>query len=97
MLGGNIDIGEQTENALAAGNVTKVTKGSTVKMTIDQVNATGAGPYTCDLDPQGNTLATGQTNLTVKETDNKGTTTLAITMPKDLACSGCKCLATRRN
>lgn len=93
LLAGNIDIGEKTEDALAAGNVTKVTQGSTVKMTIDQVNANGTGPYTCDLDPQGNTLATGQTKLTVKEADSAkraGTTTLTITMPKDLACSGCE-------
>lgn len=90
LLNGNIDIGENTEDALAAGNVTKVTKGSTLKVTIDQVNANGTGPYTCDLDPQGNTLATGQTVLTTKETDASGTTTLSVTMPADLACSGCK-------
>lgn len=89
-MAGNIDIGEKTEDALAVGNVTKVTQGSTVKMTIDQVNANGTGPYTCDLDPQGNTLATGQTALTVKEADAGTTTTLSITMPKDLACSGCE-------
>lgn len=78
---------------MAAGNVTKVTKGGNVKISIDQVNANGTGPYACDLDPQGNTLATGQTVLTVKETDSgkrAGTTTLTVSMPKDLACSGCK-------
>ncbi|KAM4067148.1 hypothetical protein HRG_001144 [Hirsutella rhossiliensis] len=47
-LTGNIDVGENTENALAAG----------------QVNADGAGPYTCDMDQSGNT-GIEFTNLTV--------------------------------
>lgn len=45
-IAGNIDIGEQTENALAAGQVTQVKAGGTITMTIHQVNADGAGPYT---------------------------------------------------
>lgn len=45
-IGGNIDVGENTENALAAGQVTQVKSGSTITMTIHQVNADGAGPYT---------------------------------------------------
>ncbi len=49
-LSGNIDVGENTENALAAGAVTKVSAGSQITVTIHQVNADGAGPYTCDLD-----------------------------------------------
>ncbi|KAH7020587.1 hypothetical protein EDB80DRAFT_677509 [Ilyonectria destructans] len=44
---GNIDIGEETENALAAGAVTQVTKGSSIEVTVHQVNADGAGPYYC--------------------------------------------------
>jgi hypothetical protein len=47
---GNIDIGEETENELAANRVTQVRKGDTVAVTIHQVNADGAGPYECDLD-----------------------------------------------
>lgn len=94
-MGGNIDIGENTENALAAGNVTKVTKGSKVKITIDQRNANGTGPFTCDMDLTGNAIATGQTALQVTQGTSKSTTgqtTLTVTMPSDMACLGCKCM-----
>ena len=36
-INGNIDIGEQTENELAANRMTTVTKGSTLAVTIHQV------------------------------------------------------------
>jgi hypothetical protein len=49
-LSGNIDVGENTENALAANKVTMVKAGTKMTVTIHQVNADGAGPYTCDLD-----------------------------------------------
>ncbi|KAI4860698.1 GEgh16 protein [Hypoxylon rubiginosum] len=88
---GNIDIGASTEDALAADQVTQVTKGSSVQVTIREVNQTGAGPYTCDMDPTGNSIgATGQTNLTTTESkpDKNGDITLKVAMPKDLACIG---------
>ncbi|OTB03076.1 hypothetical protein M426DRAFT_322107 [Hypoxylon sp. CI-4A] len=88
---GNIDVGATTEDALADNQVTQVQKGSTVTLTINQVNETGAGPYTCDFDPTGNTAGTsGQLNLTTSESDanNKGQITIKATMPDDLACSG---------
>lgn len=88
-----MDIGENTENALAAGNVTKVAKGSKVKITIDQRNANGTGPFTCDMDQTGNALATGQVPLTVDQGTAQSATgqvTLTATMPKDMACIGCK-------
>lgn len=44
-LQGNIDIGENTENALAAKQVTQVQAGSQLTVTIHQVNADGAGPF----------------------------------------------------
>lgn len=94
LLGGNMDIGENTENALAAGNVTKVTKGSKVKITIDQRNANGTGPFTCDMDQTGNAIATGQIPLTVDQgtaKDATGQVTLTATMPANMACIGCKC------
>lgn len=73
MVGGNIDIGENTENALAANQVTQVTKGSTVTMTINAVNETGQGPFTCDLDPTSNALGTsGQTPLDVQQGNAQG-------------------------
>lgn len=92
LLGGNIDIGENTENQLAAGTVTSVTKGSNVAVTIRQLDANGAGPYTCDMDLQGNANgATGQTNLTVTEkAAANGNIALTVTMPKDMACIGGK-------
>lgn len=67
-------------------------------MTIHQVNADGAGPYFCDMDPTGNTLgATGQIPLVVtnnvpgangfsqaKTVDFN----ITVTMPTDLKCTG---------
>lgn len=88
-----MDIGENTENALAAGNVTKVAKGSKVKITIDQRNANGTGPFTCDMDMTGNAIATGQTALTVDQGTSKSATgqiTLTATMPSNMACTGCE-------
>jgi hypothetical protein len=54
-LAGNIDVGENTENALSAGKVTQVEAGGEITVTIHQVNADGAGPYVCDLDESSNT------------------------------------------
>ncbi|KAK7753505.1 hypothetical protein SLS62_004580 [Diatrype stigma] len=64
-LTGNIDIGENTENAIAAGKVTQVQAGTQMTVTIHQVNADGAGPYTCDLIEAGNNGVVSQ-NLTVE-------------------------------
>ncbi|KAI0406491.1 GEgh16 protein [Xylaria palmicola] len=91
LLAGNIDIGEQTENALADGNVTQATAGSRVAVLIRQVNDTGAGPFTCDMDQTGNSIgATGQTKLAVKEapTNENGIIGLRVTMPRDMQCIG---------
>lgn len=57
-INGNIDIGEQTETELAAKRMTQVTKGSTVAVTIHQVNADGAGPFECDMDETSNAQTT---------------------------------------
>lgn len=64
-LVGNMDVGANTEKALSAGEVTKVTKGSKVQVQISQDNAQmSGGPYTCDLDDQSNAKgATGQIKL----------------------------------
>ncbi|KAH8682717.1 hypothetical protein BX600DRAFT_430580 [Xylariales sp. PMI_506] len=53
-LTGNIDIGENTENAIAANAVTQIKAGTRLTVTIHQVNADGAGPYACDLVSAGN-------------------------------------------
>ena len=52
-LTGNIDVGENTENMLVAGTVAQVKAGTAMTVTIHQVNADGAGPYVCDMDPTG--------------------------------------------
>lgn len=90
LLGGNIDIGEKTEGQLLNKTVTQVTAGSDVTFTIAQLSSDGAGPYSCDLDQASNVQgATGQTPLTVKETDGTdGTITLTATLPSDLKCIG---------
>ncbi|OTA89066.1 hypothetical protein M434DRAFT_79846 [Hypoxylon sp. CO27-5] len=95
-LSGNIDIGENTENALAAGAVTQVKSGSQVKVTIHQVNADGAGPYTCDLVEAGNNGVISQ-NLTV-ENNVPGVNgfsqaktqdfEITVNMPDSFACTG---------
>ena len=92
LLAGNIDVGANTEDQLANKTVTSVTKGSTVAVTIKQDSADGAGPYTCDMDLTSNADGvSGQTNLTVKETDSAdGNIKLSVTMPADMACVGGK-------
>lgn len=95
-LAGNIDIGAVTEDQLAANAVTHVVKGGTLIMTIHQVNADGAGPYTCDLDQTSN-AGQFKGNLTVtnnvpganglsqaKEQDFN----ITITLPPDMTCIG---------
>ncbi|KAI0482017.1 GEgh16 protein [Xylariaceae sp. FL0804] len=91
LLGGNIDAGENTEDALAAQTVTEVTKGSNVDVSVRQVNATGAGPYTCELDETSNTAGlTGRTKLDVDEddADDNGNINLSVAMPSDMKCIG---------
>lgn len=92
----NIDIGENTENALSAGAVTQVKAGSKITVTIHQVNADGAGPYVCDLDETSNSGLISK-NLTV--TNNvpgfNGLSqakaqdfNITVTMPDQLSCTG---------
>ncbi|KAI2604348.1 uncharacterized protein GGS25DRAFT_515891 [Hypoxylon fragiforme] len=95
-LAGNIDIGENTENALAAGAVTQVKAGTQLEVTIHQVNADGAGPYACDLVEAGNNGVITQ-NLTV-ENNVPGVNgfsqaktqqfKILVNMPDNFACSG---------
>ncbi|TVY36110.1 hypothetical protein LSUB1_G005152 [Lachnellula subtilissima] len=95
-LSGNIDVGENTENALAANAVTSVKKGTSMTVTIHQVNADGAGPYSCDLDQTSNSGLISQ-NLSVTNNvpgvnglSQAKTTDFNITvaMPANLACTG---------
>ncbi|KAK7946367.1 gas1-like protein [Apiospora aurea] len=90
LLAGNMDIGENTEIALKANQVTQVTKGANVDVTIRALNADGKGPYICDMDMQSNAAgAVGQVNLTVAETtNNNGDISLKVKMPANMACIG---------
>jgi len=96
-LAGNIDIGENTENAIAAGAVTQVQSGTQMLVTIHQVNADGAGPYSCDLVEAGNNGLITQ-NLTVEDNVpgvngfSQAKTqdfVIKVNMPKTFACTGC--------
>lgn len=97
-ISGNIDIGENTENALSAGQVTKVKAGSELTVTIHQVNADGAGPYACDLDPTSNSLG-GSGQIPLQVTNNVPGVNgfsqakaqqfnITVKLPNDLKCTG---------
>lgn len=99
-INGNIDVGEQTENELAANRVTQVTQGSTLAVTIHQVNADGAGPYECDLDETSN-AAQNFVPLTVSNNvpGSNGLSqakeqqfTINVQMPANFNCIGGRCL-----
>ncbi|KAJ3535945.1 hypothetical protein NM208_g6925 [Fusarium decemcellulare] len=95
-LSGNIDVGENTENALSANAVTQVEAGGEITVTIHQVNADGAGPYVCDLDESSNANQISQ-NLTVTNNvpGSNGLSqakeqafNITVKMPDDLNCFG---------
>ncbi|OLN86174.1 hypothetical protein CCHL11_04117 [Colletotrichum chlorophyti] len=97
-ISGNIDIGENTENALAANQVTQVKAGSTLTVTLHQVNADGAGPFFCDLDPTSNSLG-GSGQIPLQVTNNVPGVNgfsqaktqqfnITVQLPPDLQCSG---------
>ncbi|KAF1997020.1 hypothetical protein P154DRAFT_556009 [Amniculicola lignicola CBS 123094] len=95
-IAGNIDVGEQTENELAANRVTQVTQGSTMTVTIHQVNADGAGPYECDLDETSNG-ATNFVPLTVTNNvpgsnglsqNKEADFNITVQMPENFNCIG---------
>ncbi|EHL00673.1 hypothetical protein M7I_3417 [Glarea lozoyensis 74030] len=77
-LTGNIDVGENTENAIAAGAITQVKAGTIMSVTIHQVNADGAGPYVCDLDQTINGFSQAKTE----------DFTINVEMPANLNCVG---------
>ncbi|KAK4456465.1 hypothetical protein QBC42DRAFT_190958 [Cladorrhinum samala] len=95
-LTGNIDVGEVTEAQLAQGAVTQVQAGSDVNITLHQVNADGAGPYTCQVDETSNSGVFSQAlpiknNIPgvnglsqAKEQDFN----ITVTLPKNLKCVG---------
>ncbi|KKA26947.1 hypothetical protein TD95_001073, partial [Thielaviopsis punctulata] len=48
-LNGSIDITKSIQNAVSANEVTKIQPGTTMTVTLHQVNQDGAGPFTCEL------------------------------------------------
>ncbi|KAF2845144.1 hypothetical protein T440DRAFT_283230 [Plenodomus tracheiphilus IPT5] len=95
-IAGNIDIGEQTENELAAGRMTQVSSGSMLAVTIHQVNADGAGPFECDMDETSNAVTTF-TPLKVSNNipgsfglsqEKEKDFTINVQMPKKFNCLG---------
>ncbi|KAF4546409.1 Gas1-like protein [Lasiodiplodia theobromae] len=94
-LNGNIDIGEQTENELAANRMTQVSKGSSVAVTIHQVNADGAGPYECDLDESSNAGTFQKLEVSNNVPGENGLSdakfkdfTINVQLPDNLNCTG---------
>ncbi|KAF4119618.1 Protein of unknown function (DUF3129) [Geosmithia morbida] len=94
-LSGNIDIGEQTENEIAANRITSVQSGSTMEVTIHQVNADGAGPYECDIDMTSNSGTFTPLKVTNNIPGENGLSqakeknfTIEVQMPDDLDCIG---------
>ncbi|KAF2646901.1 hypothetical protein P280DRAFT_465047 [Massarina eburnea CBS 473.64] len=96
-IAGNIDVGAETENELAAGRMAQVSAGGVMKVTLHQVNADGAGPYECDLDMTNN--AGPANNVALKVTNNvpganglsqnkEQQFTINVQMPKDMNCIG---------
>ncbi|KAI0201950.1 GEgh16 protein [Astrocystis sublimbata] len=91
VLGGNIDVGATTEDALADGNITQAVAGGRIAVFIQQGNEKGAGPFTCDLDDTNNSRGvSGQTKLQTKENqpNEHGVIGIRIQMPNDLKCVG---------
>ncbi|KAK2589654.1 hypothetical protein QQS21_012669 [Conoideocrella luteorostrata] len=95
-LRGNVDVGENTENALAANRVTQVKAGGDVSVTIHQVNADGAGPFVCDLDMTSN-VGLQFTNLTIQNNvpganglsqAKTQAFNMTLKLPNDLRCTG---------
>jgi hypothetical protein len=95
-IAGNIDIGEETENEIAAGRIATVSSGTTMQVTIHQVNADGAGPYECDFDDTSNSKAQyvplkvgnnipGKNGLSDAKAQDF---TISVQMPNNLKCTG---------
>ncbi|KAF2448598.1 hypothetical protein P171DRAFT_452385 [Karstenula rhodostoma CBS 690.94] len=95
-IDGNIDVGGETEKAIAANKVTTVKRGSQLAVTIHQVNADGAGPYECDLDVTSNAATSfvqlqvtnnvpGANGLSQAEATDF---TINVQMPDDFNCVG---------
>ncbi|KAJ9616384.1 1,3-beta-glucanosyltransferase gas1 [Cladophialophora chaetospira] len=98
LAGGDNDIETGTAAVLAqnGGTLPQITPGGEVQMTLHQVNADGAGPYTCMINDDG--TATSWTQMTVTQqvpgrrgNDRDGAETdfpLTASVPADQTCTG---------
>ncbi|KAI9136932.1 hypothetical protein BKA69DRAFT_1033110 [Paraphysoderma sedebokerense] len=97
LAGGNIDMNAEVSKMMSElGGLPEVMAGKAVTLTVHQVNADGAGPFSCEVDATG----TGQSFKSVQVTRNVpgilslnvlGSTQphpLEVQMPADLNCSG---------
>lgn len=91
---GPIDIKSETQKAIDSGNLAKVEGGLSVTMVVHQVNADGAGSYTCgvDQDGSGNFVpmtvtqdVPGANGLSQAKTEQFE---LKATLPDNLTCNG---------
>jgi hypothetical protein len=91
----NIASGTSTILSQNGGTLPQVTAGGSLSMTLHQVNADGAGPYTCQIstDATGNTFTTLQ--ATTQVPGNNGVSSannqdfpLVVSLPSNLQCTG---------
>ncbi|ORZ31896.1 hypothetical protein BCR44DRAFT_1463463 [Catenaria anguillulae PL171] len=97
LAGGNNNMQAGVQEIMSEfGELPLVAPGSTLTMTVHQVNADGAGPYTCEVSMDGTGAQfTGvqiQQNLPGRNGRNRATNTtpqdLVVTMPANLQCTG---------
>ncbi|KAI9138368.1 hypothetical protein BKA69DRAFT_1091927 [Paraphysoderma sedebokerense] len=97
LAGGNIDMDAEVQKILSeAGGLPSVAPGQPLTLEVHQVNADGAGPFTCEVDA----TATGKNFQNLEITTNvpgnagrdragqKTTHPLTVQMPQNLQCTG---------
>ncbi|MCJ1417344.1 hypothetical protein MMC32_003687 [Xylographa parallela] len=95
--GGNIDPATALPQAMAIAGTTlpQVSAGGTVTMNLHQVNADGAGPFTCSVDTSAQGIAFSPMTVTTNVAGTKGISTaadadfpLVASMPANAVCTG---------
>lgn len=95
--GGNINPATALTAMIADTGPTlpQVSVGGVVKITLHQVNADGAGPFTCTVDPTAKGTAFQAATITTNVAGNDGISTaanedfpLTVSMPAGLKCTG---------
>jgi len=95
--GGTINIGSATQTDITnnGGTLPQVSSGGSLSMTLHQVNADGAGPYTCSIntDGTGNSFTAITVTTNVPGTGGKSTASnqdfpLNAALPANMQCTG---------